>query len=92
MINLARKSKRWIQKAVEREGRVKTYLRRTYGSRAFNKDGTIKVEYINKAIKRIKDRAKKENRKLTKDERSLLSALYLAKRLKKMSRKKKKKR
>lgn len=89
---MARKSKRWLQKAIEREGRVKTYLRRTYGSRAFNKDGTIKVEYINKAIKRIKDRAKRENRKLTKDERSLLSALYLAKRLKKMSRKKKKKR
>jgi len=77
-------TEQWIQEAVKREGRVRNYLRRVYGSRAFNKDGTIKMEYLDKAIKRVKN-------KPTPNERSLLSALYLAKRLKKMSRKRSKK-
>ena len=76
------RAKLWLQKAVKREGRVRNYLRRVYGSRAFNEDGTIKMEYLNKAIRRVK-------RKPTPNERSLLSALYLAKRLKRMSRKRK---
>ena len=81
---MARKSKRWIQKAVheEREGRVRTYLKRKYGNKAFNKDGTIKMAYIDKAIADIKKKYK--GRKMPKDTRSLLSALYLARRLKRM--------
>ena len=43
------RAKLWLQKAVKREGRVRNYLRRVYGSRAFNEDGTIKMEYLNKA-------------------------------------------
>ncbi|MQL56425.1 capsid protein VP2 [Acidianus ambivalens] len=70
---------KWIQKAIKRKGRVHKYLERLYGKRAFTKDGDIKVEYLNKAIKHVK------RAKLSKEEkRSLLSALYLAKRLKRM--------
>ncbi|QGA87257.1 VP2 [Sulfolobus spindle-shaped virus] len=70
---------KWIQKAIKRKGRVHRYLMRLYGKRAFKKNGDIKIEYINKAIKHVK------RSKLSKEEkRSLLSALYLAKRLKKM--------
>ena len=76
------RGKLWLQKAVKREGRVRNYLRRVYGSRAFTKDGKIKMEYLNKAIKRVK-------KKPTPNERSLLSALNLAKRLKRMARKRK---
>jgi len=71
---------KWIQKGVKREGRVRDYLRRVYGAKAFTKRGTIKTEYLNKAIRRIKT-------KPTPNEASLLSAVYLAKRLKKIRRK-----
>lgn len=71
--------KRWIQKAIKRKGRVHKYLERLYGKKAFTRDGDIKMEYINKAINHVK------RSKLSKEEkRSLLSALYLAKRLKRM--------
>jgi len=70
----------WLQQAIKREGRVKNYLRRVYGSRAFNKDGTIKSEYIRKALKRIE-------KKPTPNEKSLKAALNLALRLKRMARK-----
>jgi len=76
------KDELWLQTAIKKEGRVRNYLYRVYGKKAFTKDGKIKMEYLNKAIKRVKE-------KPTPNERSLLSALYLAKRLKKMARKKK---
>jgi len=82
MARRKKKNDRWIQKAIEREGRVRRYLRRKYGSKAFNKDGTIKMQYIDKAIADIKKKYK--GRKLPKETRSLLMALYLAKRLKRM--------
>ena len=73
----SRRSKRrgniWIQKAVKRPGRVRTYMRRKYGSRAFTKSGAIKTSYLRRAVKETKDR-------------SLRSALLLAMRLKKMRR------
>jgi len=65
------KKKKWIQKAIKREGRVARYLRRVYGSKAFAKNGEIKQEYVYKAIRRVK---KKGNT-------SLLRALYLARTL-----------
>lgn len=74
----AKKDEYWIQKAIKKPGRVRTYLKRVYGSKAFTKEGEIKEEYIDKAIKEIKSRPE------SKRDRSLLSALYLAKRLKKM--------
>lgn len=71
--------KRWIQKAVKRKDRVHRYLKRLYGRKAFTKSGDIKVSYIDKAIKHVKHSKMSKERK-----RSLLSALYLAKRLKRM--------
>jgi len=71
------RSKKWIQKAVKKPGRTHAYLSRLYGSKAFNADGTIKVEYLNKAI----ERAKKEGNT------SLERALLLAKNLKRLARK-----
>jgi len=71
------KKNKWIQSAVKKPGRTHAYLQRIYGSRAFNGDGTIKVEYLDKAIRR----AKREGNT------SLERALNLAKNLKKIARK-----
>jgi hypothetical protein len=68
------KSKYWIQQAIKRPGRVRRVIKMWYGEKAFNPDGTIKMEYLNKAI----ERAKRINNL------SLLRALYLAKTLKKL--------
>jgi len=73
------KGRYWLKNngAIERPGRVKAYLRRKYGGRAFTERGTIKVEYLNKAIRSIgKTRAGSS-------EHGLKMALVLAKRLKK---------
>lgn len=69
-----KKNEKWIQEAIERPNRVRTYLKRTYGDVAFNKDGTIKIEYLNKAIERAKENGNT----------SLVKALQLAKTLKKI--------
>lgn len=68
---------RWIQRAVKRPGRVHRYLSRLYGSKAFNADGTIKAEYLERAI----EHAKREGNT------SLVRALNLAKNLKRLARK-----
>lgn len=66
----------WIQKAVKRPGRVKRYMRLKYGDKAFAKNGEIKQQYILKAIAELK-KSKRKNK-------SLLHALYLAKRFETM--------
>jgi hypothetical protein len=63
----------WIQRAIKRPGRVKAYMKRRYGNRAFTKSGEIKMSYLRRAAKETKNR-------------SLRSALLLAIRLKKMRR------
>jgi hypothetical protein len=63
----------WIQRAVKRPGRVKAYMKRRYGKRAFTKSGEIKTSYLRRAAKETKNR-------------SLRSALLLAIRLKRMRR------
>jgi len=63
----------WIQRAIKRPGRVRAYMKRKYGKRAFTKSGEIKRGYLRKAAKETKDR-------------SLKSALLLAIRLKQMRR------
>jgi len=68
----------WIQEAIKRPGRVRTYLKRKYGDEAFTKDGKIKVEYLRKALKEAKDE-------------SLKSALRLALRLRELAKKRKRK-
>lgn len=52
-------SDKWIQEAVKRPGRVRTYLKRKYGDAAFTKDGKIKLEYLRKALKETKDHSLK---------------------------------
>jgi hypothetical protein len=71
--------KKWIQKAVRHKGRVHRYLERVYGKRAFKENGDIKAKYLVMAIRHVKRAKMSEHEK-----RSLLSALYLAKRLKRM--------
>ena len=73
-------TRKWIQHAIKRKGRAHKYLERLYGRKAFTRDGDIKVEYLDKAIKHVK----KEYPKGSEERKSLLSALYLAKRLKRM--------
>lgn len=68
----------WIQEAVDRPGRVRRYLARKYGNRAFTSRGTIKPEYLNRAIRSLERSG---------GNRSLLAALRLAKRLKTLGRK-----
>jgi len=82
-----KKCKKWIQKAIKRPGRIEKYMMRKYGTEAFTKDGKIKVGYINKELERIKESGGGVHGK----EKSLYSALQLAKRLKKMAKKRKKK-
>jgi hypothetical protein len=76
-------TKKWIQKAIKRPGRTRKIILKLFGKKAFLNG--IKIEYIKKAIKRIK-----RNKKMSKSQkRSLLSALNLALRLKKMIKKRK---
>jgi hypothetical protein len=70
----------WIQKAIKRKGRAHRYLARLYGRKAFTHDGDIKMEYLMKAIRHVK----RTYPKGSEERKSLLSALYLAKRLKRM--------
>jgi hypothetical protein len=69
----SRRDKFWIQRVVKRPGRVRRYMMRRYGKRAFTKTGEIKTSYLRKAAKKTKNR-------------SLRSALLLAIRLKKIRR------
>lgn len=72
-IHKRRGSPRFIQKAVRHPGRVRKYIARSYGSEAFNTDGTIKAGYLEKA----KHRAMEHHNK------SLVDAIDLAITLKK---------
>ena len=72
-------ARRWIQRAIKRPGRVRRYIMRVYGPRAFTRDGEIKQKYINMAIRRIKSGRGR-------NVRGLLQALYLARRLERMRR------
>lgn len=78
---MARKRKNmFIQKAIKHPGRVTRYMRRVFGKAAFTKDGTIKPAYLERAIQRVKNNTKMSPQK----RKSLLMALYLAERLRKM--------
>jgi len=66
------RTKYWIQKAIKRPGRVKRFLKRLYGNKAFTKDGEIKQQYLYKAKKYVQKKYTGKRR------RSLLSAINLA--------------
>ena len=67
-------STHFIQGSIRHPGRVKEYIERTYGRDGFNEDGTIKMEYLEKA----KERAEETHNT------SLVDAIDLAIRLKAM--------
>ncbi len=67
-------SSNFIQKSIKHPGRVREYLQRTYGAEAFDDKGRIKPEYLIKA----KQKAEEQHN------RSLVDAIDLAMRLKKM--------
>ncbi len=71
---MVKKSKDWIQKAVKKPDRLRYYLRRLYGKKAFTDKGDIKKQYLMYA----KKRAVKEG------DKSLTDAIDLAFRLKNM--------
>lgn len=73
-----RKDRRWLQKAIKRPGRVKRYLMRIYGPRAFTYSGEVKQKYVYMAIRRLKRMPP------SKRPPGLLNALQLAKRLERM--------
>lgn len=50
---MAQKQK-WEQTAVKHPGVVRGFMQRQYGEKAFNRDGTIKLKYLNLAIGRAK--------------------------------------
>ncbi len=79
-----RRGDRWIQQAIKRPGRVRRYLRRLYGDKAFTKTGEIKQQYLYKAKRHVQQSNMPKDRK-----RSLISAINLAIRLEKMRRDKK---
>lgn len=54
MVMSMARNKRWIQHAVKREGRVRTYVKRLFGDKAFKKNGSIKYEYLVKAMHEAK--------------------------------------
>lgn len=65
-------ARKWLKKAINpaHRGRVRAYVRRKYGAKAFTQRGTIKPEYLNKAQ--------------TTKNASLKRAIILANRLRKM--------
>ena len=43
--------KNWIAGATKRKGRLHAKLKRLYGEKAFHKNGTIRADYLEKALK-----------------------------------------
>ncbi len=52
-------SKYWIPKNLKKD-RVRNYLKRKYGNKAFTKDGKIKISYLYMAEKSTKDKSLKD--------------------------------
>jgi len=40
---------------IKHPGRVRNYIKRKYGNKAFTKDGKIKTKYLHEALKSCKD-------------------------------------
>jgi len=51
--------RKWIQKAIKRKGSLKRYMMQKYGKKAFTNKGTIKVEYLKRALKHAKGPVRK---------------------------------
>ena len=54
------KGRNWMQKAVKKPNRVRDYMLRKYGAKAFNSDNTLRVAYIKKAIKETNEKSLKD--------------------------------
>ena len=66
----------WEEQAIKHPGRVRKYLKMKYGTIAFLPNGNIRLKYLNMAIRDQKAIP------ITQRPRGLLSALVLAKNLK----------
>jgi hypothetical protein len=49
---MARRKDYWIQHAIKHKGSLKKWLHKHYGSKAFKKDGTIKITFLEKLRKK----------------------------------------
>ncbi|HEY8542468.1 MAG TPA: hypothetical protein VIL29_08790, partial [Pseudothermotoga sp.] len=58
-----RAKKYWIPRTM-RKNRVRNYIKREFGDKAFAKKGTIKREYLRKALDRAKDDSLKKSIRL----------------------------
>ena len=38
----------WIQRAIQRKGSLKKWLKKHYGKKAFRKDGKVKITFLRK--------------------------------------------
>lgn len=68
------RDKYWIQKAIKKPNRVRTYVKRLFGEKAFDEKGRIKLQYLYKARKEAK----------ANNNTSLVRAIDLAIRLKRL--------
>jgi hypothetical protein len=49
------KTKNWIQEAIKHPGALKQWLKKRFGKKAFTKSGKIKVSFLKKLRKEIKE-------------------------------------
>ncbi|MGC9123725.1 MAG: capsid protein VP2 [Thermoplasmata archaeon] len=77
------KSKYWIQRAIRNPGALKMWLRKRFGKKAFTKSGKIKVKYLRKLAKEIK-----QGKIRVRNKRTILRRIYLAMTLKKLAKNK----
>lgn len=63
---MAKKVKRWIQKAIKKKGSLRNYFYKKYGSKAFDKEGKLKINIVLAEYERLKKKYEKK-----KDERIL---------------------
>ncbi|MEM0144100.1 MAG: hypothetical protein QXL94_09225 [Candidatus Parvarchaeum sp.] len=53
-------AKKWIQKAIKKPNRVRDYLKKQFGDKAFTDRGTIRNEYLKKALEIAENPALKD--------------------------------
>jgi hypothetical protein len=81
MAKRTKRKKKWIQRAIKEEGALRDYVKQRWGQKAFTEKGTIKLRYLNRII---------EDYKRGKVSETTYRRAHLAKTLRKLARKKKK--
>jgi len=49
---MPRRKEFWIQRAIQRKGSLKHWLKKHYGKKAFRKDGKVKISFLRKLAKK----------------------------------------